>query len=125
MGALLRTLGLFEVDAQGAVTTWRAFFWPQGGAAAIYLHAQASAEDRRKVDDAIALLQSNPGYGVGRVFRGAELTARGASRRLRGAGRLARLHASAGASTPPSWWADERAAPTATTPAGPRCGPPS
>jgi arylsulfatase A-like enzyme len=77
VGALLQTLGLFEVDAQGKIVTWRAFFWPQGGSAAIYLHPQATPADQRKVDDAIKLLQSNPAWGVGKVFRGAELKALG------------------------------------------------
>jgi predicted AlkP superfamily pyrophosphatase or phosphodiesterase len=77
VGVLLRAMGLFDVDGQGRLTTWRAFFWPQGGSAAIYLHAQASAQDRRRVDDVIAMLASNPEYGVARVFRGAEVAALG------------------------------------------------
>jgi predicted AlkP superfamily pyrophosphatase or phosphodiesterase len=77
VGTLLRTLGLLEVDALGKLKTWRAFFWPQGGSGAIYLHPEATAEDRRKLDEAIKLLQSNPAYGVGRVFRGAEIPALG------------------------------------------------
>jgi arylsulfatase A-like enzyme len=77
VGALLRTLGLLEVDSLGRLTTWRAFFWPQGGSAALYLHAQASPEDRRKLEDAITLLTSNPEYGVARVYRGAEVAALG------------------------------------------------
>lgn len=77
VGALLRTLGLLGVDAQGRLESWRAFCWAQGGSAAVYLHPQASAEDRRTLDDAIRLLQSNPAYGVGRVFRGSEIQALG------------------------------------------------
>jgi predicted AlkP superfamily pyrophosphatase or phosphodiesterase len=77
VGTLLRTLGLLEADAQGRVTTWKAYFWPQGGSGAIYLHPLATAEDRRKVDDVLRLLQSNPAWGVGRVLRGADLAALG------------------------------------------------
>jgi arylsulfatase A-like enzyme len=77
VGTLLRTLGLLEADAQGKVTTWKAYFWPQGGSGAIYLHPLATAEDRRKVDDVLRLLQQNPAWGVGRVLRGADLTALG------------------------------------------------
>jgi predicted AlkP superfamily pyrophosphatase or phosphodiesterase len=77
VGTLLRTLGLLTLDAQGRLTAWRAFFWPQGGSAAIYLHPQATAEDRRKLDDAIRLLQSNPAWGIGKVFRGAEVPSLG------------------------------------------------
>lgn len=77
VGTLLRTLGLLEADAQGKVTTWKAYFWPQGGSAAIYLHPSATAEDRRKLDDVLRLLQQNPAWGVGRVLRGADLAALG------------------------------------------------
>ena len=77
VGTLLRTLGLLELDPQGRLVNWRAFFWPQGGSAAIYLHPQATGQDRRKVDDAIKLLQGNPAYGVGSVHKGADLIALG------------------------------------------------
>jgi predicted AlkP superfamily pyrophosphatase or phosphodiesterase len=77
VGMLLRTLGLLEVEPDGKLKSWRAFFWPQGGSAALYLHPDATAEDRHKLDDVLKLLQSNPAYGVGRVFRGAEVVALG------------------------------------------------
>jgi predicted AlkP superfamily pyrophosphatase or phosphodiesterase len=77
VGMLLRTLGLLETDREGKVSRWRAFFWPQGGSGALYLHSDATAEDRHKLDDVIRLLQSNPAYGVGRVFRGPEVAALG------------------------------------------------
>jgi predicted AlkP superfamily pyrophosphatase or phosphodiesterase len=75
-GVLLRTLGLSQVDAQGKLS-WRALCAPAGGTAAIYLHPQATADDRRKVDDAVKLLLGNPAYGVSRAFRGPELAASG------------------------------------------------
>jgi predicted AlkP superfamily pyrophosphatase or phosphodiesterase len=77
VATLLRALGLLEVDGQGRLVSWRAFCWPQGGSAGLYLHPQATAEDRRKLDDVIALLQSNRAYGVGRVFRGPQAAALG------------------------------------------------
>jgi predicted AlkP superfamily pyrophosphatase or phosphodiesterase len=76
LSALLRTLGLLQIDA-GAVVSWRALVAPSSGTAGIMLHPKATAEDRRKVDDAVTLLLANPAYGVARAFRGAELTATG------------------------------------------------
>jgi predicted AlkP superfamily pyrophosphatase or phosphodiesterase len=73
IGVLLRTLGLLQTDARGRVTFWRAMPWVSGGTAAIYLRSDATAADRRKVDDAIRLLRSNPVYGVAKVWREHEL----------------------------------------------------
>jgi predicted AlkP superfamily pyrophosphatase or phosphodiesterase len=77
IGTLLRTLGLLDVDADGKLVAWRAFFWPQGGSAGLYLHPRATAEDRRKLDGLLALLRANPSYGVGRVYRAAAAAALG------------------------------------------------
>jgi predicted AlkP superfamily pyrophosphatase or phosphodiesterase len=77
LGVLLRTLGLSQVDAQGKLVSWRALSTASGGTAAIYLHPQATGDDRRKVDDAVRLLLGNPAYGISRAFRGAELGATG------------------------------------------------
>jgi predicted AlkP superfamily pyrophosphatase or phosphodiesterase len=71
-GILLRAQGLVQTDARGRVTSWRAMTWPSGGTAAVYLSPDATAEDRRRVDDALAFLLGNPAYGVARVLRGAE-----------------------------------------------------
>jgi predicted AlkP superfamily pyrophosphatase or phosphodiesterase len=77
VATLLRTLGLYALDARGRVTSWRAMPWYAGGTLAIVLSASATDEDRRLVDDAVRLLLANPSYGVARAFRGAELAARG------------------------------------------------
>ena len=77
LSALLRTLGLWQLDAQGALVSWRAMVAPSSGTAGIILHPRATTEDRRKVDDAVKLLLANPAYGIARAFRGAELTATG------------------------------------------------
>jgi predicted AlkP superfamily pyrophosphatase or phosphodiesterase len=77
MMALLRTLGLVQIDAQGALVSWRAMVVPASGTAGIVMHPKATDLDRRKVDDAVHLLLANPGYGVARAFRGAELAATG------------------------------------------------
>ena len=75
--ALLRTLGLVQLDPQGNLVSWKAMVAPASGTAAIVLHPTATAEDRRKVDDAVRLLLSNPAYGVARAFRGPDLVATG------------------------------------------------
>jgi len=75
--ALLRTLGLVQLDAAGNLVSWKAMVSPASGTAALVLHPTATAEDRRKVDDLVKLLLANPAYGVGRAFRGAELEATG------------------------------------------------
>jgi predicted AlkP superfamily pyrophosphatase or phosphodiesterase len=75
-GVLLRTLGLSQVDPHGKLV-WRAYAAPAGGTVAIYLHPLATAEDRRKVDDAVKLLLGNPTYGISRAYRGAELATTG------------------------------------------------
>ncbi len=77
VGVLLRALGLTDVDATGRVRTWRAIDWPGGGTTGIFLHPEATADDRRKVDDAVKLLLSNPVYGVAKAYRGPELAATG------------------------------------------------
>jgi arylsulfatase A-like enzyme len=78
LSALLRTLGLWQVDGPtGSPGPWRAAVAPASGTAAIMLSPLATAEDRRKVDEAVALLLSNPAYGVGRAYRGADLVATG------------------------------------------------
>ena len=77
LSSLLRTLGLLQVDAQGNLVSWRALVAPASGSAGIVLHPKATADDRRKVDDAVKLLLANPAYGVARAYRGAELTATG------------------------------------------------
>jgi len=77
LAALLRTLGLLQTDAQGTLISWRAMVSPSSGTAGIVMHPRATAEDRRKVDDAVKLLLANPAYGIARAFRGAELTATG------------------------------------------------
>ncbi|HXU80351.1 MAG TPA: alkaline phosphatase family protein [Polyangia bacterium] len=75
--ALLRTLGLVQLDGQGNLVSWKAMVAPSSGTAALVMHPKATAEDRRKVDDAVRLLLGNPAYGVGRAYRGAELAATG------------------------------------------------
>ncbi len=77
IGVLLRTLGLVKLDARGKVTSWRAMAWPTGGTAAIFLHAEATLDDRRRVDDAVKLLLSNPAYGVAHAYKPAEMAAAG------------------------------------------------
>jgi predicted AlkP superfamily pyrophosphatase or phosphodiesterase len=77
LASLLRTLGLLQIDAAGSLTSWQAMVAPSSGTAGIMMHARATAQDRRKVDDAVKLLLANPAYGVARAYRGAELTATG------------------------------------------------
>jgi predicted AlkP superfamily pyrophosphatase or phosphodiesterase len=77
VGALLRTLGLVQLDGQGALVSWRAMVAPASGTAGLVMHPKATAEDRRKVDDAVKLLLSNPAYGIARAYRGPELLATG------------------------------------------------
>jgi predicted AlkP superfamily pyrophosphatase or phosphodiesterase len=78
LSALLRTLGLWQVETPaGGTLPWRAAVNPASGTAAIMLSPLATAEDRRKLDQAVALLLSDPVYGVGRAFRGPELAATG------------------------------------------------
>jgi len=73
----LRAMGLVHTDARGKVISWRAMLWPTGGTAAIFLHPEATDADRRKVDDVVRMLISNPAYGVAKAYRGPELAALG------------------------------------------------
>jgi predicted AlkP superfamily pyrophosphatase or phosphodiesterase len=77
IGVLLRTLGLAPAEREGPPAPWRAVAMLAGGTCAIMMHPRAGAEDRRKVDDLVTLLLSNPSYGVGRAWRGAALEATG------------------------------------------------
>lgn len=77
MGVLLRLLGIGHGNNKGKMTNWRATVFGAGGSAAVFLAPDANAQDKRRLDDALALMLSNPDYGVERVLRGKDAVATG------------------------------------------------
>lgn len=72
-GVLFAALGLLEADDQGKLASWAAYPWTDGGDVAVYLNPAAPAGTAARVDRALDLLRTLPGYGVHRVYQGDEL----------------------------------------------------
>jgi predicted AlkP superfamily pyrophosphatase or phosphodiesterase len=67
--------GLVDVDANGRVTGWRAFFWSAGGSG--YVHVKDGA-DTPKVAALLERLRQDPANGIRAVWTAADLARAGA-----------------------------------------------
>jgi predicted AlkP superfamily pyrophosphatase or phosphodiesterase len=77
LGEPLRRAGLFRLDAQGRVASWRAFGWNAAGSTAVMLHDPADEEARRKVAAVLDRLAADSANGIGRILTGAQARAEG------------------------------------------------
>jgi predicted AlkP superfamily pyrophosphatase or phosphodiesterase len=73
----LRRAGLFQLDAQNHVTSWRAMAWSAAGAAAIMLRDPADEEARRRVASVLERMAARPANGIDHILTGAEARAAG------------------------------------------------
>ena len=73
--AAFKQEGLLEVDAKGAVATWRAYFRASGGSGFVYVK-EPGLKDR--VHRILLDLKKNPANGVREIWTRADLDARGA-----------------------------------------------
>jgi len=71
--AILKAAGLFDVNAAGAVTGWRAGVVVAGGLAAIYLKDPTDPALRGEVSAALASAAADPKYGIQKVYDAAEV----------------------------------------------------
>jgi predicted AlkP superfamily pyrophosphatase or phosphodiesterase len=69
--------GLFSVDEQHKITSWKAMPWPTGGTSAIMLADPRDAIVRAQVSALLSQLASDPVNGIDRVLTREEITARG------------------------------------------------
>ena len=67
--------GLFTLDAQHKIDTWKAIPWPMGGSAAIILADPKDAATRAKVDALLAKLAGDPANGIARIMTHDEVVA--------------------------------------------------
>lgn len=75
--AAFREAKLFEMDAKGKITDWKAMPWVTGGSAAIVLKDPADAEVRSQVKELLAKISADPANGVDRVLDADDLRERG------------------------------------------------
>ena len=70
--------GLFTLDPQHKIATWKAMPWPMGGSAAIILADPNDVATKAKVDALLAKLAADPASGIARVMTHDEvITGRG------------------------------------------------
>ncbi len=74
---LLRDLGLIELDEQGKVQKWRAFFHPSGGSASLYLDETSGPIDLAALRSAFEARAADPASGLLRVLGPEEVRAMG------------------------------------------------
>jgi predicted AlkP superfamily pyrophosphatase or phosphodiesterase len=72
-----RQAKLFDIDAKGKITDWRAMPWVTGGSAAIMLKDPTDAALRSQVKDLLTKIADDPANGVDRVLDTEEVQARG------------------------------------------------
>jgi predicted AlkP superfamily pyrophosphatase or phosphodiesterase len=72
-----RQAKLFDIDAKGKITDWRAMPWVTGGSAAIMLEDPTDAALRSQVKEMLMKIAADPANGVDRVLDGEEVQARG------------------------------------------------
>ena len=73
----LHRAGLYQADARGHVTSWRALAWNAGGCAAIMLRDPRDQDARREVAALLRRLRADPRNGIETVMTGAEARAAG------------------------------------------------
>ena len=67
--------GLFTLDTNHKVATWRAMPWPMGGSAAIILADPNDAATKEKVDALLAKIAADPANGIARIMSHQEVVA--------------------------------------------------
>jgi predicted AlkP superfamily pyrophosphatase or phosphodiesterase len=72
-----RQAKLFDIDAKGKITDWRAMPWVTGGSAAIMLKDPTDAALRSQVKEILMKIAADPANGVDRVLDTEEVQARG------------------------------------------------
>jgi predicted AlkP superfamily pyrophosphatase or phosphodiesterase len=75
--AAFRDAKLFDVDAKGKITDWKAIPWVTGGSAAIVLKDIADAGVNSQVKELLAKIAADPANGVDRVLDADQLHERG------------------------------------------------
>jgi predicted AlkP superfamily pyrophosphatase or phosphodiesterase len=75
--AAFREAKLFDVDAKGKITDWKAMPWVTGGSAAIVLKDSTDATVRSRVKELLTKIAADPANGVDRVLDADELHERG------------------------------------------------
>jgi hypothetical protein len=75
---LLRDAGLVDIDADGKVTGWRAFFWTHGGTALLKLADPADAATLERVRALLAAKATEPGSRIRRLLDAGTIAALGA-----------------------------------------------
>jgi predicted AlkP superfamily pyrophosphatase or phosphodiesterase len=75
--AAFREAKLFDVDAKGKITDWRAIPWVTGGSAAIVLKEPTDAAVSSQVKELLAKIAADPANGVDRVLDAEQVHERG------------------------------------------------
>ncbi|HEX6209928.1 MAG TPA: ectonucleotide pyrophosphatase/phosphodiesterase, partial [Methylomirabilota bacterium] len=78
LNALFRERGLLDVDDEGRITGWRAYFKSAGGSASIHLAPDASSAVRTQVEAILADLVRDPANGIEKVWTPDDLAEVGA-----------------------------------------------
>jgi len=69
--------GLFALNEQHKIASWKAMLWPMGGSAAVILANPNDTVTRTKIDTLLANLASDPANGIARVLTHGEVVAGG------------------------------------------------
>jgi predicted AlkP superfamily pyrophosphatase or phosphodiesterase len=67
--------GLFTLDAQHKIASWKAMPWPMGGSAAVILADPGDTATKAKVDALLAKLAADPANGIARILTHEEVVA--------------------------------------------------
>ena len=78
LNAAFRERGLLDLDDEGRITGWRAYFKPAGGSAEVHLSPDASPEVRTQVQALLAQMARDPANGIDKVWTPEELAEVGA-----------------------------------------------
>jgi predicted AlkP superfamily pyrophosphatase or phosphodiesterase len=69
--------GLFTIDEQHKIASWKAMLWPMGGSAAVLLADPNDTATRTQVDTLLAKLAADPSNGIARILTHDEVVAGG------------------------------------------------
>jgi predicted AlkP superfamily pyrophosphatase or phosphodiesterase len=69
--------GLFTLDAQHKIASWKAMPWPMGGSAAVILADPSDTATKSQVDALLAKLAADPANGIARILTHDEVIAGG------------------------------------------------
>jgi predicted AlkP superfamily pyrophosphatase or phosphodiesterase len=67
--------GLFTLDAQHKIASWKAMLWPMGGSAAVILADPNDATTKAQVDSILANLAADPANGIAMILTHDEVVA--------------------------------------------------